>query len=236
MSTGVADVGLRRLPAVSTTEQIRPLKDVWLRPRRVFRELATQPIGATDYLLAAAQGIATSVMVYRTQLSGSGVTRRRDSWKLPAYSGPWAASSACIYLRPSMGVWASARAASRRATKYSTCWPTAAFRWPRRWFCGYSRRYWWAKPRLSRNRAPRWMDSSRFVLRAQFAAYLLLLFWSIVLQVMGFSEILGLATRKAFAVWVLGQLLGLLAVLFLTILIDASIPGIAAPGAALSGD
>src|SRR4029077_20194937 len=36
--------------------------------------LATQPIGVTDYLLAAAQGLATAVMVYRTQLSASGAT------------------------------------------------------------------------------------------------------------------------------------------------------------------
>jgi hypothetical protein len=65
-----------------------------------------------------------------------------------------------------------------------------------------------------------------FVLRAQFASYLLLLLWSVVLQVMGFSEILGLATRKAFAVWVLGQLLALLLTLFLSILIAVLFPGI----------
>jgi hypothetical protein len=59
---------------VSTTEEIHPIKDVWLRPRRVFRELSARPIGATDYLLAAAHGVATSIMVYRTQLSGSGAT------------------------------------------------------------------------------------------------------------------------------------------------------------------
>jgi hypothetical protein len=63
-----------------------------------------------------------------------------------------------------------------------------------------------------------------FVLRAQFAAYTLLWLWSIVLQVMGFSEILGLATRKAFGVWVLGQLLGLLLALFLSILIAILFP------------
>jgi hypothetical protein len=69
-----------------------------------------------------------------------------------------------------------------------------------------------------------------FVLRALFVAYVLLLFWSIVLQVMGFSEIMGLATRKAFAVWVLGQLLWLLAVFFLSILITILFPG-GGPGA-----
>ena len=36
------------------------------------------------------------------------------------------------------------------------------------------------------------------LLHVQFISYVLLLIWSIVLQVMGFSEIQGLATRKAF--------------------------------------
>jgi len=40
----------------------------------VFRELAARPIGATDYLLAAAQGVATSIIVGRTQLSPLGGT------------------------------------------------------------------------------------------------------------------------------------------------------------------
>jgi hypothetical protein len=65
-----------------------------------------------------------------------------------------------------------------------------------------------------------------FVLRSQFAAYMFLLFWSIVLQVMGFSETLGLTTRRAFAVWVLGQLLWLLAAFFLSILITILFPGL----------
>jgi len=68
-----------------------------------------------------------------------------------------------------------------------------------------------------------------FVLRVQFTAYMLLALWSIVLQVMGFSETLGLTTRRAFAVWVLGQLLGLLAFLFLSVLIAILFPGIVPP-------
>jgi hypothetical protein len=42
--------------------------------------------------------------------------------------------------------------------------------------------------------------------------------------VMGFSEILGLATRKAFGVWVLGQVLALLLYLFLILLIAVLFP------------
>ncbi len=73
------------------------------------------------------------------------------------------------------------------------------------------------------------MDSSPSCCRVQFGAYMLLLLWSIILQVMGFSETLGLATRKAFAVWLLGQLLWLLAALFLSMLILALFPGLAPP-------
>jgi uncharacterized membrane protein YhaH (DUF805 family) len=54
----------------------------------------------------------------------------------------------------------------------------------------------------------------------------LLLLWSVVLQVMGFSEIQGIATRKAFWVWVLGQLIGLLAAIFLSVVIATLFPGI----------
>jgi hypothetical protein len=56
---------------VLPTEPIRPLKDVWLRPRRVFRELAARPVGITDYLLAAAQGIGNFLALYRTEGAGA---------------------------------------------------------------------------------------------------------------------------------------------------------------------
>jgi hypothetical protein len=65
------------------------------------------------------------------------------------------------------------------------------------------------------------------LLRVQFAAYMLLWLWSIVLQVMGFSEIWGIATGKSFGVWVLGQLVALLAVLFLSMLIAILFPDLA---------
>ena len=64
------------------------------------------------------------------------------------------------------------------------------------------------------------------LLHAQFISYVLLLIWSVVLQVMGFSEIQGLATRRAFAVWVLGQIIGFLVSLFLALLIDLLFPGL----------
>ena len=47
-----------------------------------------------------------------------------------------------------------------------------------------------------------------------------------MLQVMGFSEIQGLTTRRAFGVWVLGQVIGFLASLFLALLVEALFPGV----------
>jgi hypothetical protein len=63
------------------------------------------------------------------------------------------------------------------------------------------------------------------LLRIQFIAYLLLWLWSVVIQVMGLSEIQGIATRKAFGLWVMGQLIAILAMLFLRLLIATLFPG-----------
>jgi hypothetical protein len=54
---------------VIPTTPVHPLKEVWLRPRRVFRELARLPVGVTDYVLAAAQGIGNYLMLYQSKAS-----------------------------------------------------------------------------------------------------------------------------------------------------------------------
>jgi hypothetical protein len=59
---------------------------------------------------------------------------------------------------------------------------------------------------------------------AQVASCWLLALWSVVLQVMGFSEILRIATPKAFGIWVLGQLVGVLAMLLVAVLINPWLP------------
>jgi hypothetical protein len=210
---------------VSTTEQIRPIRDVWLRPRRVFRELATQAIGATDYLLAAAQGTATAVTVYRTQLSGSGFTAGEILGSACIFGPLGGILSmyifAAIYGR--LGQRAGGKSARNQVfhvLAYGGI-PVAA-----------SLIVWIFTALLVGEAAIVDKPGGEvdgfvgFVLYAQLTAYLLLMRWSIVLQVMGFSEILGLATRKAFAVWVLGQLLWLLVLFFLSILIGLLFPGL----------
>jgi hypothetical protein len=62
------------------------------------------------------------------------------------------------------------------------------------------------------------------LLGVQFISSVLLWFWSVVLQVMGFSEILKVTTGKAFGIWMLGQLVGFLAALFLAVVVTTLIP------------
>ena len=209
---------------MSTTEQIHPIKDVWLRPRRVFRELAARPIGATDYLLAAAQGVATFIIVGRSQFSSPGATAGQiivSSFISGSLGGVVSMYLfAAIYAR--LGVRAGGKSARNQVfhvlayggipvAASLVLWIFTAL------LVGEAAVV--AKPAVE-------VDGFvAFVLRAQLVAYMLLLFWSVVLQVMGFSEIMGLATRKAFAVWVLGQLLWLLAIFFLSILIAILFPG-----------
>ena len=209
---------------MSTTEPIRPLKDVWLRPRRVFRELATRPIGAADYLLAATQGVASSIMVYRTQLAGSNVSTAEILGSSFIF-GPLAGVVsmylfAAIYGR--LGTRAGGKS-TRNQVFHVLAYggvPVAA-----------SLLLWMFTALLVGEaavveRPGVEIDSFvAFVLRVQLASYMLLWLWTIVLQVMGFSEILGLSTRKAFGVWVLGQVLALLLTFFFWILIAVLFPG-----------
>ena len=213
---------------MSTTEQIRPIRDVWLRPRRVFRELATQPIGATDYLLAAAQGTATALTLYRTQPSTSGFTVGEILGSACLFGPLGGILSlyifAAIYRR--LGLRAGGKSVRNQVfhvLAYGGI-PVAA-----------SLVLWIFTALLVGEAAIVEKPATEidgfvgFVLHAQLAAYAFLWFWGVVLQVMGFSETLGIATRKAFTVWVLGQVLWLLAFFFVSVLIGVLFPGLLPP-------
>jgi hypothetical protein len=209
---------------VIPTAPVHPLKEVWLRPRRVFRELARQPVGIVDYLLAAAQGVGNYLMLYQSQVSES----RLSVSDIVANSlriGPIAGVAgvfvfSLIYGRLSARLGGnSTRNQVFHVLAYGGI-PVAA-----------TLLLWGLALLLvgdaALGAAPG-ADVDGFVwivVRLQFAANLLLLFWSVVLQIMGFSEILGLPVRKAFGLWVLGQLLGVLALFFLAILIAILFPG-----------
>jgi hypothetical protein len=214
---------------VSSTEPIRPLKDVWLRPRRVFRELATRPVGAADYLLAATQGVATSIMVYRTQLSGSNAGTAEII--LSAFIFGPVAGVVSMYLFAAIYARLGARAGGK-TTRNQVIHVLAYGGIP----VAASLLLWLftallvGDPAVIERPGVEIDGFVAFVLRVQFASYMLLLLWSFVLQVMGFSEVLGLTTRRAFGVWVLGQLLALLLTLFLSLLIAVLFPGLVPSG------
>ena len=207
------------------TDPTRPLKDVWLKPRRVFRELAAQPIGITDYLLAAAQGIGGFLALYRTQEAGAqrGVAEiLADSCAYGAVAGVASLFlMALIYRR--LGNRAGGKSKNAQVIHvlaYGSV-PMAA-----------SLAIWVLTALLAGEATfvatPR-ADLDGFLallLHVQFASHVLLLIWSIVLQVMGFSEIQGLTTRKALGVWVLGQIIGFLASLFLAAVVGALFPDV----------
>jgi hypothetical protein len=187
--------------------------------------LATRPIGAADYSLAAIQGVATSIMVYRTQLAGSNASTAEILGSSIIFGPLGGVVSmylfAAIYGR--LGKRAGGKSARNQVfhvLAYGGI-PLAA-----------SLLLWIFTALLVGEVAVVERPGVEidgfvgFVLRAQFTAHILLLLWSVVLQVMGFSEVLGLPTRKAFGVWVLGQLLALLLTLFLSIVIVILFPGL----------
>ena len=192
----------------------------------MFRELATRPIGAADYLLAASQGIATSIMVYRTQLAGPNAGTA-DILETSFVFGPLG-GVVSMYLFAAIYGRLGQRAGGK-TTRNQVFHVLAYGGMP----VAASLLVWMFTVLLVGEAAVVQRPGAEidgfvsFVLRAQFASYMLLWLWSVVLQVMGFSEILGLTTRKAFGVWVLGQVLALLLYLFLNILIGVLFPGIA---------
>jgi hypothetical protein len=191
----------------------------------VFRELADRPVGVIDHVLAAAQGVATALTVYRTQLGATHATVA-DILTSAFLFGPIGGIVslylfAAIYGR--LGVRAGGKSARNQVIHVLAYGGipvvaslillalTAVFV---------------GDAAIVDRPGAELDDFVGFILRAQFAAYVLLLLWSVVLQVMGLSEILGLATRRTFAVWMLGQLVALLAAVVLSVLIAILFPGL----------
>lgn len=190
----------------------------------MFRELATRPIGITDYLLASAQGMGNFLALYRTESAGAHHGMAEILATSFAYGA--VAGVASLFLMAAIYRRLGARAGGQSTTP-QVVHVLAYGGVPMVASLGM-----WVLVALLAGEAafvetPR-ADLEGFLvllLRVQFIAYVLLLVWSVVLQVMGFSEIQGLALRKAFGVWVLGQFIGFLVSLFLAVFIEILFPG-----------
>ena len=210
---------------VLPTDPIRPLNDVWLRPRRVFRELATRTVGGTDYLLGAAQGVASWLAYSRAQNAGAVSSIAEIFVKALVIGSTGGIASlfllGAIYMR--LGT-RSGKVAARNQVIHVLAYggvPLAAslIAWV---FIALLT----GEVTFQQDPRPEVEGFVALLLRMQFITYVLLTVWSVVIQVMGLSEILGLKTRKAFGLWVLGQLIGFLALLFLMILIVTLFPNL----------
>lgn len=209
---------------VLPTEPIRPVHDVWLRPRRVFRQLAEQPVGRVDYVLGAAQGIANCLALSRTQ--NLGATLSVGEIFLRALAMGSAVGIAGVFLMSLIYARLGSRA-GRAATRAQVFHVLAYGNVP----LAASLIIWVFTALLTGEvtfeQTPH-AEVEGFVallLHMQFIAFLLLALWSVVIQVMGLSEILGLTTARAFGLWLLGQLVGFLALFLLAILLVSLFPG-----------
>ena len=189
----------------------------------MFRELASRPVDNVDYLLAAAQGIAGWLAVSRARNDGA-TSSITEIFGRGLVLGS-IAGVASLFLMGTIYARLCSRAGKKAAQNqvfhvlaYSGV-PLAA-----------SLLVWVFTALLTGEatfeQAPR-PDVEGFValiLRIQFISYVLLMLWTVVIQVMGLSEIQGLKTRKALGLWIVGQIIGFLALLFVMILIVTLFP------------
>jgi hypothetical protein len=199
-----------------TDEPIRPLHDVWLKPRRVFRALSERPIGLSDQLLGAVQGIM-NVLVYCRALDLGAKFTLAQIFSSALVFGTIAGIvslyvMAAIYTR-------IAKRAGRAPTRLQVVHVLAYSGVP----VALSLGIWVVTALLAGEvafvRAPADVDGFvSLLLGAQMLVYGLLAMWTVLLQVMGFSEIMAAPVGKAFGTWVLGQLIAALAILFLNLI------------------
>lgn len=189
----------------------------------MFRQLALRPVDAVDYVLGAAQGVVGWLALSRAQNAGATSSIAQIFGKALLVGS--AAGVASLFLMGAIYVRLGSRA-GRKPARNQMIHVLAYGGVPM-----VASLIVWVVTALLTGEAtfeqvPR-PDVESFVallLHIQFSAYLLLAVWSVVIQVMGLSEIQGLATRKALGIWVLGQLIGFLALLFLVILIATLLP------------
>ncbi len=204
------------MPDENTSRPIRPLVDVWLKPRRVFRELAATPVTRTDYLLAAAQGMVSWLALCRAQSAGLHSSIAEIFGK-SLIVGPIAGILGILLMTAIYGQ--IGRRIGGSATRSQVFHVLAYGGVPLVASLGI-----WAITGLLLgtaafiDKAPPDLDLlPGLLLKFQSVAHVVLIGWSLLIQVMGFSEVQGLAVKRAFGIWVIGQLLVLCAVIFLIV-------------------
>jgi hypothetical protein len=206
-------------------DAIRPLNEVWLRPRRVFRALSGRPLSFLDYALASILGIGNYLAFCRSQ----GGDAQRSIGELLLNSlifGP-ILGVASMFLFAGIYARLGARAggtANRTAVFHVLAYgglPIVA-----------ALGIWGLAIMVIGNGAivatpNQELDGFQSaILQLEVLAYIFLWLWSVTLQVMGFSELLGVGTGKALRIWLLGQLLWIIALVVILLIIAILFPGL----------
>jgi len=199
-------------------EIVRPMHDVWLRPRRVARELASTPIGRADYLLGAAQGILNWLVLSRVQSVGASagvgtiLGRALVAGPLAGILGMYLMAAVYLRLGRRLG-GAASRAQLVHVLAYSGAPMLASLLLWLLTAALAGRAVFLASPGAGLE------PFVLLLLRLQIIVHGILVGWSLLLQVMGLSEAERLPIGRAFGVWILGQALVLLALMLLRILL-----------------
>ena len=205
---------------------LRALHDVWLRPRKVFRSLANIPVGPRDYLLGALQGMVSWLAFCRAESLG-------------AHSGALDLLAEALLVGPVAGILGIllmtavytrlGRAAGGTAERHHVFHVLAYGGVPL-----VASLALWILTALVAGPATFMQQPGAsaeplagLMLATQPVVHMALICWSLLIQVMGFSEVEGLALRRAFGVWLAGQLLVLIIVVVIGVLVVS--PGPAPP-------
>lgn len=187
--------------------------------------MASRPVGIVDCVLAAAQGMGNFLALYRTQ--NAGIHRTVEEILGNSFASGAIAGVASLFLMAVVYSRLAARTGGKGTTRQMVHvlayggLPLVA-----------SLAIWLVTALLAGQAAfveTPGADLEEFLvllLHVQFSAYVLLLLWSLVLQLMGFSEVQGFTMRKAFGVWLIGQIIGFLASLLLALAVETLFPGV----------
>ena len=193
-------------------------QEVWVRPRKIFRELSVQPIGIADYALSAAQGIVGVLALDRMNNLGHSADVGQILFKAAAQGS--ISGIAIIWIQAWIYTWMGRRAggvANRTQVIHVLAYGSAPLVGSLGIWCV-------ATLLLGTNafveRASNETDTFvALLMYMQVIAHVLLAIWSAILQIMGLSEVHKLQTRGATGTWLLGQFVAALALLIIMVLL-----------------
>jgi hypothetical protein len=193
-------------------------QEVWVRPRKVFRELANQPVGIADYVLSAAQGMVGVLALDR--MNNLGLTADVGRIFLKAAVQGSFSGIAIIWIQAWIYTWMGRRVGgvgNRAQIIHVLAYGSVPLVGSLAIWC-------LAALLLGANafieKASGETDNFvALLMYLQIIAHVLLACWSAILQIMGLSEVHKLRTRGATGTWLLGQFVAALALLVIMMLL-----------------